>query len=48
MIADNTHATLKHLDGTDVSDDSHELGGTQKLQAECEFHSPTGKRKTTP
>jgi len=48
MISDNTRATLKRLDGSEVSDDSHELGGTQELQAECEFHSPFWRDDNTP
>jgi transposase len=48
MISDNAHATLKRLDGSEVSDDSHELGRTQKLQSECEFHSPLLKDDDTP
>lgn len=48
MIADNARATSKRLDGSEVSDDSHELGRTQKLQAECEFHSPIWRNEDTP
>lgn len=48
MKADDTRTTLKHLDGSEVSDDSYELGGTQELQKEYRLHSPTGKEKPTP
>ena len=48
LIADNARATLKRLDGSEVSDDSHELGRTQKLQTECEFHSPHWRDENTP
>ena len=48
MKSDNARATLKRLDGSEVSDDSHELGRTQKLQAECEFHSLVRRDKRAP
>jgi hypothetical protein len=48
MKSDNARATQKRLDGSEVSDDSHELGRTQKLQAECEFHSPFRRDERIP
>ncbi len=39
MTADNARATYVHENVPGASDDSHELGGTQKLQVDCEFHS---------
>jgi len=48
MKSDNARVTQERLDGSEVSDDSHELGRTQKLQAECEFHSPLWRRERTP
>ncbi len=48
MRSDNARATQKRLDGSEVSDDSHELGRTQKLQAECEFHSPFRRDERIP
>ncbi|MHA2150164.1 MAG: zinc ribbon domain-containing protein [Candidatus Thorarchaeota archaeon] len=48
MKSDNTRATLKRLGGSEVSDDSHELGRTQKLQAEYEFHSPVRRDERAP
>ncbi|MFW9961954.1 MAG: zinc ribbon domain-containing protein [Candidatus Sifarchaeia archaeon] len=48
MKSDNARATLKHLDESEVSNDSHGLGRTQKLQTEHEFHSPIRRDERTP
>jgi transposase len=48
MKSDNARATQQCLDEAEVSDDCHESGGTQKLQAECEFHSPLRRANHTP
>ena len=44
MTSDNAHVTLDCQDMIEVSDDSHEFGGTQELQADCEIHSPSQRR----
>ena len=48
MKLGDTRAALKCSDTKEVSDDSRELSGTQKLQVECEFHSTSSSKTHAP
>ncbi|MHA2133949.1 MAG: zinc ribbon domain-containing protein [Candidatus Thorarchaeota archaeon] len=48
MTSDNAHVTSQCENTKKASDDRHELDGTQKLQIECEFRSPTQEERLPP
>ncbi len=48
MTSDKAHVTVDCLCMKEFSDDSHESGGTQELQTDCEFHSPTRRGNRFP